>query len=436
MLTRLILTVLLLSMSPLAAADLDHPLSLGELVDTALQNHPSTRQAWWNANRAAAAVGSAKSGYYPNLDFQTFATHGREFKYLNGPDTNFTILGADVLLSMMLYDFGETSASVKAAKMALAAANWQSDWTIQKVMVDVLENAYTVLHAQEVVQADVFSLEDANRMLNLAIELNRGGLTPISDVYIAKAGYAQMKMEVADHKSQLAIQYGKLAASLGFSPDAELQLAPVEYPQQLHMQKTGELISLAYQQRADLMAKRAALAESMANQKKIRFSYAPKLTLSGRGGANHAVHDKANAMQYEVTVNLAVPLFTGFDDMYQKRMAFADAKLSREDLAQLELDISLEVLTHSRLLEGAQAMMPDAQDELSNSHKAYESILEIYKAGKERMSAVSDAQRQLASARVRYSDIKTRWLVSIAKLAYATGTLAPYCSTMEEPCEK
>ena len=272
MLIRFTLTVFLLCIGTISAVDLNQPLTLGELVDIALKNQPSTQQAWWNANRAAAAVGSAKSGYYPKLDLNTFVQHGREFKFVNGPDTNYTILGIDILLSMMLYDFGETSAAVKAAKMALVAANWQSDGAIQQVMVNVLENAYATLHAQEMLNAAIVSLEDSDRMLNLAIELNRAGLKPISDIYIANARSAQMKMEFTQQRYQLAIQKGKLATSLGMCPDIELQLAEIENPQRMPIQKTRALISLASQQRADLMAKQAELAAAIANQARIRSS--------------------------------------------------------------------------------------------------------------------------------------------------------------------
>lgn len=408
--------------------DFEQPLALGELVDLALQNHPATREAWWNANRAAAALGSAKSSYYPKLDLETFVTHGREFKFLNGPNTNYTILGANVLLSMMLYDFGETSANVCAAKHALIAANWQSEGSIQKVMINVLENAYALIHAQEVLAATQFSLEDAERMMNQAMELNHSGITPISDVYIAKTRYAQLKMELSEKKSKVSIHRGKLAASLGMSADQDIQVAPVMPSPLLRTQKTDALITLANQQRADLMAKRASLEEALARESAVRSSYRPKLNLSAWGGANHAVHDKTNAGQYEVTVGLSYPLFTGFEAMYQKRMALADAQLSRESLAQLELDIALEVLTQSRSVEAAQEMMPDAEEALKNSLKAYESMFEIYRAGKERMSALSDVQRQLAAARIHFSEVKTQWLTSIARLAYATGTLVPYTS--------
>jgi outer membrane protein TolC len=434
MLIRLFLTFFLLLMGPLfAAPDLQQPLMLGELVDIALQNHPSTRQAWWYANRAAAALGSAESAYYPKIDFDAYVTHGRDFKFINGPDTNFTIIGADLILSLLLFDAGERNANVISAKKALQAARWEMDWNIQKVVIDVLENAYSLLHAEEVVRGAHISLTEAERMLDAALELNQAGLSPISDVYTSRATFAQMKIELARQRSLRDIQKVKLATSLGISSEVSIELAPIENPQCPNTQQTDELVALAYRQRSDLMAKQAKVAESLANQAKTRASYGGRLSLTGNGGANRAIRDKANVLQYEITLNLDIPLFNGFETMYQNRMAFADARLSMEELAQLELDISLEVLTHSFLLKAAQEMLPDADEDLKNSIKAYESVLERYQAGKERITEISNAQRQLAEARVRYSDIKTRWLVSIAKLAYATGTLAPY---LESRCEK
>ena len=127
MISRLIIfiTTLLISASLSAAPTIDHPLTITELVDIALENNPSTQQAWWNANRAAAALGSAKSAYYPKVDVEGIAQNGRDFKFINGPDTDYTILGGDLVLSLMLYDYGARKANVNAAKMSLLAANWQ-----------------------------------------------------------------------------------------------------------------------------------------------------------------------------------------------------------------------------------------------------------------------------------------------------------------------
>lgn len=424
--TFLLAFFLLGAVSLHAVPDLDHPLTLSELIDIALENHPSTKQAWWNAKRAAAALGSAKSSYYPSIGLQANAMHGRDFKFINGPDTNYTILGTDVALSLILYDFGERSAATQAAKMSLLAANWQTEWSIQQVLVQVLENAYNTFHAREVYQAALISLRESEVVCDAARELNRAGLVPVTDVYTSQANLFHMKIEMARQKALLDIQMGKLAASLGLPPDTCLEIASIDQVPIPTQVEISALIDLAFKQRADLMAKQARLAETLVRQKQTSNSYGPKFVLGARGGTDHAIHDKAHGAHYEVSVNFEFPLFTGFDAMYQKRMAFADSKISMEELAELELDISVEVLTHSRTLEAAQEILPDADEYLKNSIKAYEGVLEKYKAGKERMTELSIAQQQLAEARVRYSDVKTRWLVSLAQLAYSTGTLAPY----------
>lgn len=415
-----------------ATCDLLHPLTLPELIDIALENNPNTRQAWWNARRAAAAEGTAKSAYYPHIGLEGHASHGRTFKFINGPDTNYTIVGADLVLTMLLFDCGERSASVESARQSLLAANWQTDWAIQKVMVHVLENAYALAHAQEVLQAAIISLQDAEKVFQTASELNRNGLSPISDVYTTKAAVALLKMETSQQHALVDIQKGKLVASLGLPADTQLELAPFEQLPAPQLQQTTELIELAHRQRADLQAKQARVAESFSNLYKTQASYSPKIYLNGRGGANHAFHHKENGLQYEIMLNIEIPLFNGFERMYQKQMAYADTQISMEEMNELELNISFEVLAYSRSLEAAQQMLPDAEDNLHNAQKAYECDLERYQAGKGGIAEVSNALRQLAAARVRYSDIKTRWLVSLANLAYATGVLAPH---METSCE-
>lgn len=429
----LFLTSLFISMHLSAHVDLCHPLTLAELINIALENNPSTRQAWWNAQRAASYLGNAQSASYPQLDLNLNTRHGRTFKFVNGPDTNYTVSSAELSLSYLLLDFGERQASIEAAKMGLQAANWQTDATLQQVIVNVLENAYSTIHSIEVFQAALISSDDAEKLLHIAKELYEVGLNSLSDIYTSEAALAQMKMEVIQQKTLLDIQKNKLAVSLGISPEIPLQLAPFNPPPNVANVSTSELITLAKQQRADLLAKRANLSESYAKLERARTAYYPKVTLSSYGGAERAFRDKAHGAHYQVAFNIDIPLFNGFASMYEKGIAYANARLSAEELAKVELDIALEVLTYSKLVESTQEMLEYANSNLQNSQLAYEGILDKYKAGTERMSETSSALRQLLAARVRYSDIKTRQMIALANLAYATGILTPY---MEDSCDK
>lgn len=404
--------------------------TLTRLLDTALTNNPETRIAWWNAQRAAAALGSANSAYYPQVALDAKASHGRDFQFQNGPDTNYTNLCADIIVTMLLFDFGERAADVSAAASALEAAGWQTEWAIQKVMAHVFEHTYGTLYAQDTLEALLTSLKDAEKMLKAANQLNQAGLSPITDVYSSRSSLAQIQIEVTQKRSELQIQQAKLATTLGLEADTPLCIAPVN-ALCIPNEQLKSLTTLAKTSRQDILARRATLAESLARQKKIAAMYKPKLSFYGRGGADYSVNDKANAGHYQVALNLEAPLFTGFDAWYQNRKAAADVKITEEDLIQLELDAALEVLSQSSIVESTLEMLQYAKVNLDNAQAAYDGTLEKYHAGKERFAELSIALRQLVTARIRYSDIQARHLIAIANLAYATGSLS---LNMEDSC--
>lgn len=409
---------------------LSEPLGLADLVSIALDNNPKTRIAWSQAKKLAAHLGIAQSAYYPEVGIEAYASHGRQFNFINGPDVNYTNTGANLVVSMMLYDFGRTQADVKEAQMALLAANWQVDWTIQSVLVRVLENAYSFIHAQESLQAHEDTLIDAQNMLHSSQELNRVGLRAVTDVYTAQATFALAKLEVADQRAQVDIQRGKLASSLGWDADTLFHLAPLDLLRGPGPNCIHTLITLAREQRADRMASQARLLASVQKVKKAQAQFMPRVSFVGRGGADHNVNDKANPAHYDITVNIEIPLFDGFKRTYQNRYAYAELESSEEELAELDLEIALEVLTHARSLEAAQETLVYAKDNLTSAQNAYWGILEKYKVGNESIAEVSITLRQLANARIRFSDVQTRYLVSLANLAYAAGILMPQMESL------
>ena len=116
-------------------------------------------------------------------------------------------------------------------------------------------------------------------------------------------------------------------------------------------------------------------------------------------------------------------LFNGFATTYNSLYAYAEVESAGQEMEQMQLDIALEVLTYARTLEASVETFGYAKENLEASLMAYQGVMDKYKAGKEGIAEVSNALRQLAGARIRYSDVQTRYLISVANLAYATGTL-------------
>ena len=354
---------------------------------------------------------------------------GGNSEYINGPDVNYTYLSADFVLGWMLYDCGERDANLEAAKCALIAADWQYNLALQKVILDVLSRGYSVLHAEESLASLAISCREAAFMHESAKHLHFTGLSPVSDIDSAESTYSQMQIAWLEQRHLLDVEKGRLALTIGLPPFEKLELEKItDIPEQFSCAQE-KLLDSALQRRADLMARQAKVAEAKSFEKKAASEFRPKLYFSAKGGGDRAVHDRANGLHYGIALNFDVPLFDGFENIHKLQMRRADVRISEEELASLNLEISFEILKYSNQMQTLQEMYAHAMRHLKSAEKAYLGKLEMYKSGEERIFEVSAALKTLSQARILYSDIKTRWLASSAYLAFSTGTLLE-----EVPC--
>jgi len=108
-----------------ASIDGEHVYTLGELIDIAESNSPTTQAAWNRAKVTAASVGIAKSELYPTIIGTIAGT-----TYLNpelfGPSfvlQDWGIFDVDLHLAYTLVDFGARRTEISAAQARLVAAN-------------------------------------------------------------------------------------------------------------------------------------------------------------------------------------------------------------------------------------------------------------------------------------------------------------------------
>jgi outer membrane protein TolC len=400
-------------------------LSLAQLVDIALQNNPLTAKAWSNTKRAEAVVGIAKSSYYPWLDATGSANHGREVKFPNGPNTTYTFYSGELCLSYLLYDFGERSAAVQATKEALKAANWTADFTIQRIIYKVAASYYDYLNAEQVLQMKICSLQDAKLVLDAAEEMHQVGLRSKTDLSASKAQVAQVELELAQQRAKVAIAYGRLLTNMGLPVtnilQVETQAAPVENP--AFSEGIRELIALADDQRADLSAKKATLSEMQQRVKVANRAQLPKLRALGEVGWLQYTRHKGNGYNYNTTLAVEFPVFRGFEFTYRKRLALADEEMTAAELTELQQEIAFEVLTYSESVKASQEALKWAGKYLEEAVDSYESAMESYRCGLHSIFDLVQSQRALADARIKKAEVATEWLVSLAQLAFATGSI-------------
>ncbi|HEY5236413.1 MAG TPA: TolC family protein, partial [Rhabdochlamydiaceae bacterium] len=237
------------------------PMGLAELIDLGLKNNPETAKAWAATKRSEAQLGAARSDYYPAIGIQGKLSQGRDVKYVNGPEVIFTNYGADLVLSYLLYDFGERKAAVQATREALKAARWSEDFSMQKIIYKVSASYYEYLNVLELVQTKENIFKDAMQLHDSVDELHKAGLRSESDQSLSKATVAQMQMELPGWRAKVTSAYGKLLIALGVPLESQIEIKTTFQECALSSEGIQQLISKAEEMRADVLAKKALLSE-------------------------------------------------------------------------------------------------------------------------------------------------------------------------------
>ena len=120
-------------------------LSLGQLVDVALRNNPTTREAWFVARAAAAEVGSRRSLYFPvrrgrSASIERQKTADRQQPVHLPPDD---LRAVDRGRPGCSSTSAAREADVQEATRILYAADWTHNAAIQDVVLAIGAGATT-----------------------------------------------------------------------------------------------------------------------------------------------------------------------------------------------------------------------------------------------------------------------------------------------------
>lgn len=403
-------------------------LTLADVVDRALCNNPQTRTAWANARAQAAQVGIAKSAYLPTFNASVSSSENKNSSILSrlqgAGQSSFSQTGTNFTLSYLLYDFGARRAALDNAEQTLIALNATQDATIQNVFLAALQAYYQLFAAQATVDSALESEKSSLESLNAASTRNKIGTATPADELLAKTAYAQAVLNRITAQGNERIAEGVLANAMGLDADHTLKIAPPAslLPDEQFEKNVAFLIGEAKKSRPDLRAAEARLEAAKANVNAAEATGMPSISLSANRNFTHSsIYDPYRSTSIGVTLNF--PIFTGFNTTYRTRLAQAQVDASAAQMAQLSMQVSLDVwrayqnlITGTETLKSTQALLDSATQ---SAHVA----LGRYKAGVGIAVDLMTAQASLASARQQRVQALYNWQIDKASLAQAMGML-------------
>jgi len=411
-------------------------LNLAELIDIALQNTPQTKQTWAEARAAAAAYGQTLSQFYPYIYFDgsmmrqkaTFIdTEGEAEPYMA------TQIGPDVELSFTLFDFGQRTAASIAARESLYYADWMHNQEIQLVIQMVMEAYYQYLYHLIALEAQKANLENAQITLDAANEKFSLGLASLGDVAQARSQFFQARIALTGQKQGVEASFARLASQIGMP--ANIPFKVVEMPREVQttpfLQSVDELVAIAQRHRQDFLATAADIRAKEATLLGAKRAYLPKITTSldvGKYWFDH--HQSEHFFHWTALFSITMPIFDGFSIRNSIRQADANLKRSQAQAMQKELAIIEDVTVAHSAVTLAADHLQDAKKYEEAADLEFKIALEMYQTRTTTILNVVSAQSNLSDARAKLALAKRNWFLSLASIAYATGSL---CAE-ERPC--
>lgn len=407
--------------APLPAVD--RPLTLPELTEFALQNNPKSRQAWFAARAAAAAVGIERSGDLPQLSALISAQRSESGGQTGNQNPWLTRYGPTVTLNYLLFDFGAGDSRLKAAEYQSLAVSLAQNRVLQDVVFQVEQAYYRLLGFDQLVRSNELFLKSVTTSLDATQRRREGGLATVADVYRAETQVAQAQLNLTRSRGELEKARGALASAVGLPVDAKISVMTIEKapPIKEITESLGAILDRAKASRPDLVAAEAQARSARALAEATARSGLPTITVSAQTGRTFYNRDRPFTDTNSIQFNVNIPIFTGFNHTYAVQQAEARAEQAEASRDVLYRQTEMDVWQSYYDVQTAAGGVSTTEVQLRAAQQTAEATLARYQAGFGSLLDLITAQVEESNARVLRIQSYLDWFTAVARLNYSIG---------------
>jgi outer membrane protein len=400
------------------------PLSLAELTEFALRNNPRTRQAWFAAVAAAAGVGFAKGDDLPEVTAGLAFSRAKPVSGTSGaPSPWLNRYGPSISFSYVLFDFGAGDDRVEAAEYRLLAANLAQNRTLQDVMFLVEQAYYQLIGIEALVRVNEQLLKNIETALDAARRRRESGLATVADVYRAETQVAQSQLTLTRSRGEFDKARGQLATAVGLPIQSSIQVQTLSAPPQIQpiVIAVADFLEKVKANRPDLVAAEAQARAARATANAAAKAGLPSIEVTGISTLNDYRPERASTLAHTWTINLRVPIFSGFKDTYAVRQAEAQAAQAEAARDVLFRQMQLEVWQAYYDLRTVTTGIDSTEAQVKSAEQTAQATLARYQAGFGSILDLITAQQDEATARTQRVQAYLDWFTTLARLNYSIG---------------
>lgn len=426
------------------------PLTLTDVVQLALKNHPAITESRARAAAANEGVSVAQTTYLPRLDLlwqENRATRNNVFGLMLPqaivPPISGPVLGprswdsvwssaAGVLLSWEVVDFGHRKAGVDAARARGSLMQARVVLTELETAAAGADAFLTVLAADEVVRASRANVERLQVFANAVRTLVENQLRPGADQSRADAELALAKNQLSQAIQIVEVARASLAEAIG-AAGTTVELLPGRVAQLPDVSSWGVPDVKTH---PAARAASAAVETVRARERVLDRSIVPRVAfqsaLAARGSGEPFSGQLAagdglwpNVPNWAAGISVTFPLLDVFTVAPRKRVEIQNELAERARYDQTIQRLTTQEARARALMKAATEIAQNTPLELRAATDAESRARARYESGLASITEVADAQRLLAQAEA--DDALARLGVWRALLAAAQvgGDLTP-----------
>jgi len=294
--------------------------------------------------------------------------------------------------------------------------------------LQVEETWYQEQAARALVAASRASLAQAQASLDAAEARRRAGAATVADVLQARTALSLMQLEAQRLEGQALAFRGALASLAGLSPSAELEVGelPASVQAAAAQPEVERLLAEAARANPELARARALADAADARATAAERSGLPTLSIAGTAGRVWQVApERSPSDAWTAGLFLRVPIFEGGRTSHDALAAREAAEAARARVEETGRRVALSVWTSLQALRTAGRRVDTSRDLLASATAGAEVAAGRYREGVGSILDLLSAQTSLEVARAEEILARGDWLVSLARLARATGRAMP-----------
>ncbi|HKI87666.1 MAG TPA: TolC family protein [Draconibacterium sp.] len=403
-------------------------LSLDWIIQDVVLNHPAVQAAQEGLNQAAAKIGLAKSGYYPNINLIAGATSVGPVPSLDIPDigsfslfprNNFT---GELNVRQNVYDFGKTDRNVVLANEGKTLVEKSIEKVKQQMALTAIRTYFALDYLQEAVKIKKEQLKTLKEHLGFVQKKKETGSATEYEILSTRVRISGVETQELDLEAMRDVQLAVLNALLGLPANTFHTVKSDEKVEKPTV--TGDaLITDAFQKRDEMQLAKEKTGMANLHLEVVKGQNKPSLNLIANGGWKNGYIPEINKIRpnFVVGLNLNVPLFDATRTKYQLMEAQSSVETSMLETEITKRQISGEVVKNETNIAASAKKVKQANLQLEQAKEALSLAQVSYKTGAITNLDLLDAATAVSESRLMLLRSKIDYAVNVYQLKASIG---------------